>query len=236
MRHVSRTHRVALGWLFDRINLTPKFRSGTLTPNISLQTLTKENFTRDEWNNLLHLFDISHFSSLCCAENFSLISCSERVEKRMQQEQSEEHRVVAKSRPMVMNLVISVPTCSSSVNSPIASKSWRILKASSRQIECSGKTDVRSKRNSNPDAASSSQGWQKDALLDVCTGKPVATDERPGISELSGDRLYRETSSSRIRRISRKHQELQVIHKNRNPTAEFWPHHSHVSPDYAPHM
>ena len=28
--------------------------------------LTKGNFTRDEWNNLLHLFNISHFSSTCC--------------------------------------------------------------------------------------------------------------------------------------------------------------------------
>ena len=26
MRHVSRTHRVALDWLFDRINLVPKFQ------------------------------------------------------------------------------------------------------------------------------------------------------------------------------------------------------------------
>ena len=26
MRHVSRTHRVALGWLFDRINLNPKIQ------------------------------------------------------------------------------------------------------------------------------------------------------------------------------------------------------------------
>ena len=26
MRHVSRTHRVALDWLFDRINLDPKIR------------------------------------------------------------------------------------------------------------------------------------------------------------------------------------------------------------------
>ena len=32
MRHVSRTHRVALDWLFDRINLDPRFKSNTLTP------------------------------------------------------------------------------------------------------------------------------------------------------------------------------------------------------------
>ena len=32
MRHVSRTHRVALDWLFDRINLDPKIHSNTSTP------------------------------------------------------------------------------------------------------------------------------------------------------------------------------------------------------------
>ena len=36
-RHVSRTHRVALDWLFDRVNLDPKFKVGTSTPNINSQ-------------------------------------------------------------------------------------------------------------------------------------------------------------------------------------------------------
>ena len=36
MRHVSRTHRVALDWLFDRINLDPE--SNTLTPKTNSQT------------------------------------------------------------------------------------------------------------------------------------------------------------------------------------------------------
>ena len=36
MRHVSRTHRVALDWLFDRINLDPK--SNTSTPRTNSQT------------------------------------------------------------------------------------------------------------------------------------------------------------------------------------------------------
>ena len=35
MRHVSRTHRVALDWLFDR---TPRSTSNTLTPNTNSQT------------------------------------------------------------------------------------------------------------------------------------------------------------------------------------------------------
>ena len=38
MRHVSRTHRVALDWLFDRINLTPRSKSNTLTPRTNSQT------------------------------------------------------------------------------------------------------------------------------------------------------------------------------------------------------
>ena len=38
MRHVSRTQRVALDWLFDRINLDPKSKSVTMTPNINSQT------------------------------------------------------------------------------------------------------------------------------------------------------------------------------------------------------
>ena len=39
MRHVSRTHKVALDWLFDRINLDrKKSKSNTLTPKPNSQT------------------------------------------------------------------------------------------------------------------------------------------------------------------------------------------------------
>ena len=38
MRHVSRTHRVALDWLFDRIIWTPKSKSNTSTPKNNSQT------------------------------------------------------------------------------------------------------------------------------------------------------------------------------------------------------
>ena len=61
MRHVSRTHRVALNWLFDRINnLDPKIQIRYIdTKHQIADILTKGNFRRDEWNNLLHLFNIS---------------------------------------------------------------------------------------------------------------------------------------------------------------------------------
>ena len=62
MRHVSRTHRVALVWLFDRINLDPKIQIKYIdTKNQLADILTKGNFTRDEWNHLLTLFKYQPF-------------------------------------------------------------------------------------------------------------------------------------------------------------------------------
>ena len=95
MRHVSRTHRVALDWLFDRINLDPKIQIKYIDTKIQLaDILTKGTFTRDEWSHLLCLFNISHFSST---------NCSKVMSKRTQKDSGEE-RVTAKSKPM-MNLI-----------------------------------------------------------------------------------------------------------------------------------
>ena len=91
MRHVSRTHRVALDWLFDRINLDPEIQIKDIdTKNRIADIPTKGNFTHDEWNHLLCLFNISHFSSTVCSEVMS---------KRTQKDSGEE-RVTATSRPM----------------------------------------------------------------------------------------------------------------------------------------
>ena len=89
MRHVSRTHRVALD-----------------TKNQLADILTKGNFRRDEWNHLLCLFNISHFSSTVC---------SAAMAKRFQQDSGEE-RVTAKSKPM-MNLIARTPSVVSSSTS-----------------------------------------------------------------------------------------------------------------------
>ena len=60
MRHVSRTHRVALDWLLDRINLVSMIQIRYVETKHQLaDILTKGNFTRDEWNNLLHWFNIT---------------------------------------------------------------------------------------------------------------------------------------------------------------------------------
>ena len=93
-----------IGWLFDRINLDPKIQIKYIdTKNQLADILTKGNFTRNEWNHLLNLFNSSHFSST---------ACTAAMAKRAQQESGEE-RVTAKSRPMMnltarMFLVVSV--------------------------------------------------------------------------------------------------------------------------------
>ena len=103
MRHVSRTHRVALDWLCDRINLDSKIQIKYIdTKNQLADILTKGNFTSDEWNHWLTLFNISHFSSTACIA----------MAKRAQQD-SGEGRVTAKSRPM-MNLTARTPSFVSS--------------------------------------------------------------------------------------------------------------------------
>ena len=107
MRHVSRTHRVALDWLFDRINLDPEIQIKYKdTKNQLADILTKGNFIRDEWNHLLSLFTISHFSSTVCSDTMA---------KRSQQDATEE-RVIAKSR-LTMNLIARTPSFVSSSTS-----------------------------------------------------------------------------------------------------------------------
>ena len=112
MRHVSRAHRVALDWLFDRINLDPKIQIKYIdTENHFADILTKGNSARDEWNHLLCLFNISHFSSTVCSDTMA---------KRSQQDSGEE-RVTAKSRPM-MNLIARAP---SHVSSSTSVSPWK---------------------------------------------------------------------------------------------------------------
>ena len=145
IRHVFRTHRVALDWLFDRINLDPNIHQKPDCRHIDKTTL-------HTWRK----------------KNFRLSSCNKRMAKRMQ-EQKEENRVVAKSRPTATNVAISVSTSSSSVNSPIASRSLGILKAPSRQIEFSGRLGVSANQNSNPDSTGRLVAADKDQkYLNLC--------------------------------------------------------------------
>ena len=131
MRYVSRTHRVALDWLFNRINLDPKIQIKYIdTKNQLADILTKGNFTRDEWNHLLCLFYIGHFSST---------DSSEVMPKRTQEESGEE-RVTAKSRPL-MSLIARAPsTLSSSASESPGKRSYESQSPLSAQAEMYDRT------------------------------------------------------------------------------------------------
>ena len=168
MRHVSRTHRVALDWLFDRINLDTKIQIKYIdTKNQLADILTKGNFTRDAWNHLLTLFNISHFSSTACIAAMA---------KRAQQE-SGQGRVTAKSRPM-MNLIARTP---SFVSSSASSNPGRI----SNGYQDPGKSASSDDRTGKPVETSrsdylqedygrsgSSQEWKSGAVEHDQSGKP----------------------------------------------------------------
>ena len=120
MRHVSTTHRVALDWLFDRINLEPKIQIQYVdTKNQLADMLTKGNFTRDEWNHLLHLFNLMRLSMLSCNHFSNFLSDpigkQSAMSKRGQETFSNEGSPMAKPKPMVpakarpVNLVLRSP-------------------------------------------------------------------------------------------------------------------------------
>ena len=182
MRHVSRTHRVALDWLFDRINLDSRIQIKYIDTKSQLaDILTKGNFTRDEWNHLLCLFNISHFSS---------INCSEVMSKRSQKDSGEE-RVTAKSKPM-MNLVSRcrertpvVLPCTGSEN-PVKTRheSQSLLSLQTEKYERTVRPVVYAHSSSysewNVDKTWSFQEWKSDELMEVRTVRLV-NEQPPGL-------------------------------------------------------
>ena len=168
MRHVSRTHSVALDWLFDRINLDSKIQIKYIdTKNQLADILTKGNFTRDEWNHLLSLFNISHFSST---------ECIAAMAKRAQQE-SGEGRVTAKSRPM-MNLTARMPSVVSSSTSSSPGKRWYGNQDPWKSVvadDRSGQPDRLSPAGYSKldyDRSWSSQEWKSEVTAHDRLGKP----------------------------------------------------------------
>ena len=176
MRHVSRIHRVDLDWLFDTINFDLKIQIKYIdTKNQLADILTKGNFTRDDWNHLLCLFNISHFSS-----NKNLEAMSKRTP-----EDAGEERVTAKSKPM-MNLVSRYSVKDPNVLASTAWESSGKTKSESQNVPVSS-LNVQQTSTGRPvlgasssncsvwnhDDKWSSQVWKSDELLGTSTERPV---------------------------------------------------------------
>ena len=117
------TELLLIGCLIELIWI-PKSKSNTSTPKNQLaDILTKGSFTSDEWNHLLCLFNISHFSPTVC---------SAAMAKRSQQDSGEE-RVTAKSRPL-MNLIARTPSFVSSSTSATRWRDITVIKIHGNQL------------------------------------------------------------------------------------------------------
>ena len=127
MRHDTRTHRVALDWLFDRINLDPKIQIKYIdTKNQLADILTRE--ISHVMNGIIFfcLFNISHFS---------FINSLEAMSKRTQEDVGEE-KDTAKSKPM-MNLVSRCHVRDPNVLASTASESPEKTRSESQKVPLS---------------------------------------------------------------------------------------------------
>ena len=141
--------------------------------------LTKGNFTRDEWNHLLCLFNISHFSST---------ECSEVMSKRTQKDSGEE-RVTAKSKPM-MNLVsrcsertpVVLPSSASESPGKTRHESQSPLSLQTEKYDRTERPVVYAHLSSyserNIDKNWSSQEWRSDELMDDRTVRPIGCSQQ----------------------------------------------------------
>ena len=197
MRHVSIGCSIESTW-------TQKSKSSTSTPETNLPIPQPKEISHvTNWNHLLCLFNISHFSSTVC---------SETTAKRLQQDSGEE-RVTAKSRPM-MSLIARVPSNVSSSTSVSPGKRshghqnpWSTI---AEKEERPGRPDVGSDRKIafdyyyheqfiesfssasyskwDDDHAWSSQEWKTDTEMCERSGRPDVTswgatrESQPGFS------------------------------------------------------
>ena len=164
MRHVSRTHRVALEWLFDRIILDTTTQVEHVdTKNQLADILTKGIFTRGEWNHFLRLFNIMDTSRFASC-HFCWASSSQTMSKRLVQQErpGEDERVVAKSKPK-WNLASETVDRSPIALGSSASHSLETLPVAT---------------GLNESTASSSQVGQSDAISSTSTERPVAKTTR----------------------------------------------------------
>ena len=126
--------------------------------------LPKGSFTRDEWNYLLRLFNMSNFSST---------GCQQAMSKRTQERTGEE-RLVAKSK-LTMNLPSRSMAESSTAPSSTAPTTLGSLRADSHGLGLIAGTGRPVAEDSNKsDAAWSSPEWQTGARSSAGAWRPAA--------------------------------------------------------------
>ena len=169
MRHVSRTHGVALDWLFDRIDLDPKIQiKNNDTQNQLAYMLTKGVFTCDQRSHLLRMFNHEFLDVFLQPFSFNF-KRPNTMSRRAQERRTGEELVVAKRRQ------VSLISRSLSANqSPKLGSGTSCSQGNCRFGWNSDLTSTeKSGRDRNVNSALSSHVWHRD-------DNPVPSTERSG--------------------------------------------------------
>ena len=197
---------------------TPRIKSSMSTPNTNMQTHWHKGISHVMSGTIFSSVKHQPFQLTLLLSEFQLDLLHQNDgEKDARTARREQDRGKVKADDDEPGL-----TCrSSTVQNPVASKSPGIVKAPCRtDWSSTGKPDA---KEHNQDAASSSQGWQKDAVLDVSTRKPVATEEDQ--EPLN----YHEASVGTRKPVASGNSETEG-------SDEAWPHNLHISTNYVLHM
>ena len=175
VRHVSRTHRVALHWLFDRNHLDPKIQVKYVDSKHQFaDVLTEGNLTRD--GTIFFMCSTATISAHLAGLRISAWPAALKRWRRSCKNMKGEDRIVAKSKPTTMNLCLRCLAkffnCaeSSCVEKPGDTQSTFVEQIGQVQGNLTHENSIKTQRRVLKDD-------NKDAVLDVGTKKLVATEE-----------------------------------------------------------
>ena len=174
---VSRTHRVALDWLFDRINLDPKIQIKYIDTKNNSQTYWQTGrFTRDEWNHLCFCP-----TSAISVPPMDLKWCRKEHKKMQVKKESQQNqnrwwiwpRDTAQGSNVIASTASESPgkTKSERVKHPLTFVEWAAIK--NRRLVMGASSSDNSQWNI--DDKWSSQEWKSGDMLGARTGYPQMT-------------------------------------------------------------
>ena len=210
------TEFLLIGYLTE-LTWKVRFRSSALTPP-DCRRIDKRKLLMWRMEQSSLIFQHQPFQRpLLCQENFSLVGCTKRMAKRMQ-EQMEENRIVAKSRPIgdepdqFCSCKFFICEQSDCVDKPRDTQSFKSTGWIIRETWCKRKSNFQSRRS-----------VEFSRMAKGCSTVPkdretCSNGQRSGASESSREicHQHKRTCSSWIPKMFRK--------------SWIWPHHFRISP------
>ena len=191
MRHVSRTHRVALDWLFDRINLDPKIQ----IKYIDTKKPTRRHFDQGKFHTWWMESSFVFVWTLAISVLPIVLKWCRKERKKMQvKKESQQNRIRwwIWSRDAAKGILTCLPLLHHKARGKPDMKVKYLWARGLSSIEERGRPvkDASSSSYSewNVDEKWSSQEWKSDEVMEVRTGRLV-NEQPPGLCAEHTDRF-----------------------------------------------